>query len=85
MSQQSKGKGKASVIEQVAEMAMQLGQRHLADYGATRSHAREFLQRDKAFADKAVRAPNDRRVQKGWFETVRPLLREEFDVASVTA
>jgi hypothetical protein len=44
MNQQSKGKGKAPVIEQVAEMAMQLGQRHLADYGATRSR-HDFRQR----------------------------------------
>jgi hypothetical protein len=32
------------VIEQVAKMAMQLGQRHLADYGATRSR-HDFTQR----------------------------------------
>lgn len=35
---------KESVVERVAELAMQLGQRHLADYGATRSR-HDFTQR----------------------------------------
>jgi hypothetical protein len=37
-------KAKPPVIEQVAEMAMRLGQRHLAEYGATRSR-HDFTQR----------------------------------------
>jgi hypothetical protein len=36
--------GKEAVVEQVAEMAMQLGGRHLADYGAARSR-HDFTQR----------------------------------------
>jgi transposase len=40
---QTKG-GKVPVIEQVAELAMRLSQRHLADYGATRSR-HDFTQR----------------------------------------
>lgn len=35
---------RAPLVERVAEMAMQLGQRHLADYGATRSR-HDFTQR----------------------------------------
>src|SRR5450432_336125 len=35
---------KAAVIEKVAQMAMQLGGKHLADYGATRSR-HDFTQR----------------------------------------
>jgi hypothetical protein len=35
---------KAVTIEKVAEMAMQLGGKHLADYGATRSR-HDFTQR----------------------------------------
>jgi len=37
-------KSSVPVIEQVAELAMRLGQRHLADYGATRSR-HDFTQR----------------------------------------
>jgi hypothetical protein len=37
-------KGKRPVVEQVAELSMQLAQRHLADYGATRSR-HDFTQR----------------------------------------
>src|SRR5580658_4117153 len=33
-----------AVVEKVADLAMQLGQRHLADYGATRSR-HDFTQR----------------------------------------
>jgi hypothetical protein len=40
----NKKEGEIAVIEQVAEMAMQLGQRHLADYGSTRSR-KDFTQR----------------------------------------
>jgi hypothetical protein len=36
--------GKATVLERVAELAMQLGAKHLADYGATRSR-HDFTQR----------------------------------------
>lgn len=39
-----KGKDKPEVVEQVAELAMRLGNRHLADYGATRSR-HDFKQR----------------------------------------
>jgi hypothetical protein len=35
---------KPAVIEKVAEMAMQLGGKHLSDYGATRSR-HDFTQR----------------------------------------
>jgi len=44
MVKRSKGEAKPTVIEQVAEMAMVLGGRHLADYGATRSR-HDFTQR----------------------------------------
>src|SRR3984957_20088344 len=39
-----KATGKVPVIEKVAELAMRLGQRHLADYGATTSR-HDFTQR----------------------------------------
>src|SRR5580700_7042572 len=39
-----KAKAKVPVIEQVAELAMKLGRRHLADYGATTSR-HDFTQR----------------------------------------
>jgi hypothetical protein len=44
MSKSKSGPGKAPMVEQVAELAMKLGQRHLADYGATRSR-HDFTQR----------------------------------------
>jgi hypothetical protein len=44
MSQTESKTSKAPVIEQVAEMAMRLSQRHLADYGASRSR-HDFTQR----------------------------------------
>lgn len=44
MNETKKQKMKLSVMEQVAEMAMRLGQRHLADYGARRSR-HDFTQR----------------------------------------
>ena len=44
MSKRQSRSSQVPVIEQVAEMAMRLGQRHLADYGATRSR-HDFTQR----------------------------------------
>jgi len=44
MSKRKRSLSKVPVIEQVAEMAMRLGQRYLADYGATRSR-HDFTQR----------------------------------------
>src|SRR5512135_2751336 len=44
MSKRKSSPSKVPVIEQVAEMAMRLGQRYLADYGATRSR-HDFTQR----------------------------------------
>jgi Transposase DDE domain len=44
MQRQRKGQTAVSVIEQVAELAMRLSQRHLADYGAARSR-HDFTQR----------------------------------------
>jgi hypothetical protein len=44
MSKQKSSSAKEPVIERVAEMAMRLGQRYLADYGATRSR-HDFTQR----------------------------------------
>lgn len=44
MSQQNSERRDSSVIEKVAELAMRLGQRYLADYGATRSR-HDFTQR----------------------------------------
>ena len=44
MSQSQTKAGKVPIIEQVAELAMRLSQRHLADYGATRSR-HDFTQR----------------------------------------
>ncbi len=40
----SKGADKAPLVERIAEMAMRLGQRYMADYGATRSR-HDFTQR----------------------------------------
>jgi hypothetical protein len=44
MSETKGESGKMSVVEKVAELAMRLGQRHLAQYGATRSR-HDFTQR----------------------------------------
>jgi Transposase DDE domain len=44
MSESKSESGKMSVVEKVAEIAMRLGQRHLAQYGATRSR-HDFTQR----------------------------------------
>jgi len=44
MSESKSAKQKTPVVEVVAELAMQLGQRYLADYGATRSR-HDFTQR----------------------------------------
>src|SRR5262245_10576619 len=44
MSESKPTEGKAALIEQVAELAMKLGGRHLADYGAARSR-HDFTQR----------------------------------------
>ena len=44
MSENKAGRGKLTVVEKVAELAMRLGQRHLADYGATTSR-HDFTQR----------------------------------------
>jgi hypothetical protein len=41
---ESSGKSKVPVVEQVAELAMKLGHRHLARYGATTSR-HDFTQR----------------------------------------
>lgn len=44
MSETKRESGKMPVVEKVAELAMRLGQRHLAQYGATRSR-HDFTQR----------------------------------------
>lgn len=44
MSEKKAGASKMCVVEKVAELAMRLGQRHLAEYGATRSR-HDFTQR----------------------------------------
>src|SRR5215470_15556076 len=44
MKQSARTDRKTPMVEQVADLAMSLGQRHLADYGATRSR-HDFTQR----------------------------------------